>query len=364
MTDLYGTYERMPSKKYASPAIMLKILLYAYHERTDTSSRSIEKRCKRDINYLYLLEGRAAPDHAAIARFRTEHFAKCADKLLVQMTEFLKKFEQITDTEVFIDGTKIKANAGRYTFVWKKSVTKHQARLLRKTALLVGEIIKRYGFKALWHKEVHKRHVKKLLKKLKTLAENESLEFVSGRGHKKEQLQKDIEDLTAFLDKMKEYEDKLHRCGKRNSYSKTDNDATFMHMKDDHMMNGQLKPGYNMQIAVNSGFITFVGIFSNPTDTLTLKPFVEQMEQKLSFKFQRIVADAGYESEENLKFLEGHNYQAYIKPSNYEQIGAKKFKSQIGKKENMEYDSEQDVYICHNKKHIKKAYERLQIKSQ
>ena len=109
LTALYATYERMPSEKYASPEIMLKIMLYAYHERKDVSSRTIEKNCKRDINYMYLLEGRKAPDHAAIARFRSKHFAKCARHFMAQMTKFLIKLEQVTTTEVFIDGTKIEA---------------------------------------------------------------------------------------------------------------------------------------------------------------------------------------------------------------------------------------------------------------
>ena len=112
--------ERLPSEKYASPEIMLKIMLYAYHERKDVSSRTIEKNCKRDINYMYLLEGRKAPDHAAIARFRTKHFAKCARHFMAQMTKFLIELEQVTTSEVFIDGTKIESAANRYTFVWKK----------------------------------------------------------------------------------------------------------------------------------------------------------------------------------------------------------------------------------------------------
>lgn len=355
LAELYDTYERLPSKKYASPETMLKIMLYAYHEGKGISSRIIEKNCKRDINYMYLLEGGAAPDHAAIARFRTKHFAKCAQRLLAQMTELLYALNQVTDTEVFIDGTKIEASANKYTFVWKKSVTKHQAKFLQKTALLVGDIIERYSFKPLWHKEVKKKHVKKLLKKLRRMAAEENLQFVSGRGHRKSQLQKDIEDLASALEKLKEYEEKLHKCGSRNSYSKTDNDATFMHMKDDHMMNGQLKPGYNLQHAVNSGFIVGVGIFSNPTDVLTLKPFLQQLEADLSFKFTRLVADAGYESEENLKYLEEKGIEAFVKPSNYEQLGTKKFEAQIGKKENMRYDPEEDCYICLNGKRIRKT---------
>ena len=355
LTALYDTYERLPSENHVSPENLLKIILYAYHERKDISSRLIEKNCRRDINYMYLLEGKPAPDHATIARFRTKHFAKCSQQILSNMTELLHALGQVTDTEVFIDGTKIEASANKYTFVWKKSVTKHQARLLQKTALLVGDIIERYEFKPLWQKEVRKKDVKKLLKKLHVLAADEHLEFVSGRGHRKEQLQKDIEDLQTALDKMKEYETKLHLCGERNSYSKTDHDATFMHMKEDHMMNGQLKPAYNLQHAVNSGFIVGVGIYPNPTDVLTLKPFLEYLDAALKFKFERLVADAGYESEENLKDTERRKIAAYIKPANYEQLGTKKFAAQIGKKENMTYDAEEDCYICHNGKKIKKT---------
>ncbi|SCK01141.1 Transposase domain (DUF772) [uncultured Eubacterium sp.] len=128
--------------------------LYGTYERTDISSRTIEKNCRRDINYMYLLEGRKAPDHASIARFRTKHFAKCAQGLLAQMTGFLYGLGQVTDAEVHVDGTKIEASANRYTFVWKKSTTKHQAGFLQKTALLVGDIIGRYGFGPLWHREV------------------------------------------------------------------------------------------------------------------------------------------------------------------------------------------------------------------
>lgn len=277
---------------------------------------------------------------------------------MAQMTKFLIKLEQVTTTEVFIDGTKIESAANRYTFVWRKAVTKHQARFLQKTALLVGDIIQRQELKPLWQKQVKKKHVKKILKKLRAKANEESLEFVSGRGHIKTQLQRDIEALEAALEKLKEYEKKLHICANRGSYAKTDPDATFMHMKDDHMRNGQLKPAYNIQHAVNSGFIVAAGIFLNPTDVMTLKPFLNQMEDDLSFAFERIVCDAGYESEENLSFLRAKGIEAYIKPANYEQIGTKKFAKEIGRKENMRYDKEQDCYLCHNGKELKRSGSR------
>ena len=358
LTALYRTYERLPGENHPSPAVMLKIMLYAYHERKEISSRIIEKNCRRDVNYMYLLEGKTVPDHATIARFRTKHFGECGQQMPAEMVEFLHELGQVTEEEVFIDGTKIEANAGRYTFVWKKAVTKHQEKFLQKTALLVGDIIDRYEMKPLWNRQVKKKDVKRLLKKLLARADEEGLQFVSGRGHKKQQLQRDIEDLKEAIEKLKEYETKLHTCGNRNSYSKTDEDATFMRMKDDHMKNGQLKPAYNLQHAVNSGFIIAAEIFQNPTDTPTLKPFVEQMEENLTLRFSRLVADAGYESEENLKYLEEKGIEAFIKPANYEQRGTKKPAKQIGRRENMHYDEAGDFYTCHNGKHIVKSYER------
>lgn len=363
LTELYNTYERLPSGNHPTPDILLKLLLYAYHERRGITSREMEQHCKRDINYLYLLEGKKAPDHSTFARFRTNHVGPCAKSLLAQMAEFLHSLGEITETELFVDGTKIEANANRYTFVWKKSVTKHQAKALQKTALLVGDIIGRYGRKPLCRKLVRKRHVKKLLKRLRKKAREEHLEFVTGRGHKKEQLQKDLEALQASLEKLKEYETKFYICGNRGSYSKTDPDATFLQMKDDHMKNGQLKPGYNLQHAVNSGYIVMVGIFPNPGDTLTLKPFVEQMEESLKLRFKRLVADSGYESEENLKYLEEKEMEAYIKPANYKQRKTKKFAEEISKKENLQYDAEEDCYICANGKRIENVGEMWERRS-
>lgn len=129
LTALYETYERMPSKKYATPAMMLKIMLYAYHEGI-CSTMDIEARCTHDINFRYLLEDRQAPDHSAIARFRSKHLSLCSDAIMSELNSILLRLGQIRDNEVFIDGTKIEANANKYTFVWKKSVTKNMAKLL------------------------------------------------------------------------------------------------------------------------------------------------------------------------------------------------------------------------------------------
>ena len=351
LTELYSTYSKIRENQ-VSPTNMLKIMLYGYMNGF-YSSRDIERACRRDINFMFLLEGASAPDHSTFARFRSLHFAPCAKKILAEMTNFLYDIGEISGKSIFIDGTKIEAYANKYTFVWKKAVTKNMAKLLIKIADLVKECEELYEIKLIYKNKVQMRHVKKLKKRLYELKKIENIEFVHGCGKRKSQLQKSIEKLEEYLSKFKEYNKKVYTCGERNSYSKTDNDATFMRMKEDAMNNGQLKPAYNVQHGVDAEYISWLTVGPQPTDTTTLIPFLKSMQQNLNFKYLNIVADAGYESEENYSFIEDNNQIAFIKPSNYEISKTRKYKNDIGRIENMDYDSENDLFICQNGKTLK-----------
>ena len=346
LRDLYSTYSRVKENQ-VSPRQMLKIMLYAYHEG-NFSSRGIEKACRRDINYMYLLEGRSAPDHATIARFRSIHFAEVAEKYLAMSVSYLMELGEISGKEIFIDGTKIEANANKYTFVWKKSVTKNQAKLLDKMALLVQECVETYGLKKIWLGQVKEKHIEKTIRKLYRIKDEEGIEFRYGKGSRKTQLQRHIEELEEGAARLKEYSEKLSILGERNSYSKTDPDATFMRMKEDAMLNGQLKPAYNLQLGVDSGYISWLTLSPRPTDTMTLIPFLKGLESSLGHRYSVVVADAGYESEENYSFLEDRKMTAVIKPANYEISKTKKYRKDISRKENMPYDPEGDFYTCMN----------------
>lgn len=348
LTDLYSTYERINT---VSPRILLKIVLYSYMNG-DYSSRSMESNCKRDINFMYLLEGKPVPDHATFARFRSIHFAPCAKRILAEMSNLLYELGEISGESIFIDGTKIEACANKYTFVWKKAVTKNQEKLLIKIADLIAECEQLYGIQIVHGDTVKMKHVKQLRKKLYTLKQEENIVFVHGIGKRKTQLQKSIETLEEYLDRLKGYTKKLHICGKRNSYSKTDPDATFMRMKEDAMGNGQLKPAFNLQHGVDSEYIVWLTVGPQPTDTTTLIPFLRETEEYLAFKYQKIIADAGYESEENYVFLDHNQQLAFIKPSNYEISKKRKYKNDIGRIENMDYDKTSDTYICRNGKRL------------
>jgi transposase len=122
LKDLYATYSRIRENQ-ANPRQMLKIVLYSYMNHY-YSSRSMETACKRDFNFMYLLEDAPAPDHSTFARFRCLHFAPCAEGILAEMSNFLNSLGEISGKAIFIDGTKIEACANKYTFVWKKQLLK------------------------------------------------------------------------------------------------------------------------------------------------------------------------------------------------------------------------------------------------
>ena len=356
LSDLYATYDRI-RKNQATPRQMLKIMIYASMNRL-YSSRDIETACRRDINFMYLLEGMPAPDHATIARFVSIHLSACSKDILSEVTSQLYALGEISGKTVFIDGTKIESRANKYTFVWKKSVTKRQVRLFGKILSFIEECEALYGIRVVYNGKATLHTMKRLRKKLYAIKKEENISFVYGIGHRKSQLQKSIETLESYIGKLKEYTKHLHVCGGRNSYSKTDPDATFMHLKEDAMLNGQLKPAYNLQHGVDAQYITWLELSAHPADVLTLVPFLKDMESHLSFKYKEIVADAGYESEEAYVFMDRNGQDSYLKPQNYEISKTRKYRQDISRRENMEYDAEKDEYICTNGKRLRPLFDR------
>lgn len=349
---LYSAYSSTGRKPAVEPMIMFKVLTYAYMNDL-YSSRKIETACKRDINFMWLLEGNKAPDHSTIARFRKEYLDDAAEDLFFQMVQYLHNIGEVTFENLFVDGTKIEANANRYTFVWRKVVSKNEARMFVKIQSCLEEINLTYMTDLKVAKDTLLDDLKVALTYLEEKRQQEQIEFVHGIGKRKSKLQKFTEQVQEFYNRQEKYNIHNQLFEGRNSYSKTDPDATFMHMKDDHMRNAQLKPAYNVQIGVESEYITGIGIFQDRNDIATLIPFLNDMESKLKTRYQNIIADAGYESEENYRYLEEKEQTYYIKPQTYEKWKNRRFKNDISKRENMSYNAEIDEYTCHNKKQLK-----------
>ena len=356
---IYAAYSREGRIEY-SPKILTKICVYGYM-RLIISSRKIEEACRENIHFMYLLEGQKAPDHNTIARFRSKHLASPEGQdLLRQVVELLIESGLLSLDAVFIDGTKIEANANKYSFVWKKGSEKKLAKLQETIHEKLPEMLEKAGVRFHVATKTELRHLKKLRKKLTAEIKEKNITMVHGKGQRKHPLQRIMEHVEAWLQKMKQYIYDLHVCGDRNSYSKTDHDATFMHMKEDHMRNGQLKPGYNVNTATCNEFIIGNYISSDRNDVHTLIPFSKQLcKTYTGYKISKEIVDSGYESEENYCWFEEEGRpELYVKPSNHDQQKKKKYRTDISRRENMSYNAEENTYTCANGKVLKETYEK------
>lgn len=332
LTEIKKVYSSFGRKPTVNPVTMLQIIIFCYSEGI-FSSREIEKSCKYDLRIKYLLDGQTPPDHSTINRFR-QKIINLTPNLLNQIVEILVEEKQIDLSSIYIDGTKIESYANRYSFVWRGSIEKLRVKIIKHFDLnqdldpsQVLEVVK------IVFNQVSKECIEK------------KINFVHGQGKRKHQLQRDYEQLKDWKSKLETYQKHLEIMGNyRNSYSKTDHDATFMRMKEDHMRNGQLKPAYNIQLASASGFIIGENVSHHPSDMYTLKPFLTKLLKSYPDKLDKIVADAGYESEENYVYLAENNLTSYIKPSNYEKSKTRKYKKEQEFRKSLVYDKNQDKY--------------------
>jgi transposase len=348
---LHAAYSRL-GRIERSPESLFKVLVYGYMNGI-YSSRKLEQACRRDVNFMYLLGRAAAPDHATIARFRSERLTDVMEGLFSQLVGLLAEAGELSLCTVFIDGTKLEANANRYSFVWKKSTQKNETKMQEKMKAELPKLADQFGLKFKTGEKIQVKDLKKLLKRLHALHREEV--FVQGKGNRKSAWQKGIECVEGYLVRQRKYDDYNRSFGNSNSFSKTDRDATFMRMKEDHMKNGQLKPGYNITLGVDAEYIVGAMISQERSDT---KSFIPMMEKLHPLGYTKPVADAGFESEENYTWCEENGQIAFIKPANHDQSKTRKYKSDIGKRENMRYDAENDAYICHGGHPIKTAYQK------
>ncbi|WP_440706253.1 IS1182 family transposase [Heyndrickxia oleronia] len=349
------------------PRMMLKIILCAYTQSV-FSGRKIEALLKDSIRMMWLAQG-YEPSYRTINRFRVhsdvkELIRQCFVQFRCQLIE-----EKLIDQEaIFIDGTKIEANANKFTFVWKKSIEKYHHSLIERSNQLYNELleneiipeIEREGDEQLSLKELAQLVGKvdnvvaeydKQIEESSDVPERKALR--SERKYPK-QVRKQLID---FVLRKQKYQRDFEILGTRNSYSKTDLDATFMRMKDDYMQNGQLKAGYNVQIATEGQYTLAYSLFSNPTDTRTLIPFLDEIQNHYFVLPKHIVADAGYGSEQNYNdILSNRKREALITYNLYLKEQKKKYKQNPLNPDNWQYCEETDTYICPNQKRLEFQY--------
>lgn len=320
------------------PRMLLKVVVYGYLSNI-YSSRKLEEAVCQNIYFMWLA-GMNKPDHNTINRFRSERLKNKIKHIFTQVVLLLEKEGIVSLKTAFIDGTKIEANAGRYTFVWGRSVQKSRERIEKQLEELwryTQKVAKEEladpcptEFKAVDPEQV-KATIKKIDDALKDKPVDKKVKQKLGYAKKN------------WPENVAKYNEQEKVLGKRNSYSKTDKDATFMRMKEDHMKNGQLKPGYNLQISTNDQFILHYTLHPNPTDTRTLPEHLSSFNHEYNRTPEEAVADAGYGSEENYELLERYSITAYVK---YNSFDKEQKAGEQNKEEQFIYDQQSDCYYC------------------
>lgn len=337
------------------PRMLLKVLVYAYINNI-YSSRKIEAALKENIHFMWL-SGMSRPDHNTINRFRSERLKKVLQSVFGQVVKLLNEAGHVSLQEVYTDGTKIEANANRYTFVWGRSIATNQAKM-------EAQLKELWSYAESVAKEELKDNAPESFAPISPEQVLQTVDRIDQALKDKPVCKKKRAKLTYIRRKwpaqIAKYKEQQAQMGSRNSCSKTDGDATFMRMKEDHMQNGQLKPGYNLQVSTHEQFIVHYSLHPNPTDTTTLASHLASFHQTHQCYPSALTADAGYGSEENYALLEGHGIEAYVKYASFDKEQQEKTPSPFAA-DQLHYNAEQDVLYCPmgQAMHRIKTFERI-----
>ena len=332
------------------PRMLLKILVYAYINNV-YSSRKIEEAVSQNIHYMWL-SGMSKPDHNTINRFRGQRLQESLKPIFNQVVLLLCEEGLLNIKDLYTDGTKIEANANRYTFVWGKAIKTSRERIKQQLkdlwqyaqSVAASELddTDPSGFDKIGSEKVNQT----------IEAINVALKDKAVTKEVRQKLNYAKKNWPVALDKYEQQEKIMGQ--QRNSYSKTDTDATFMRMKEDHMRNGQLKPAYNVQISTNNQYIASYSIHQNTNDTNTLTSHITQHIKDYKVKPSTLTTDAGYGSEQNYQWLEDKRITAYVKHNQFDRKQNKKIQQKrMYAADNLVYDEQKDKYLCPSGKTMK-----------
>jgi len=375
LTALLAQYKGGGTSSY-HPKMLLKVLIYAYTQQI-YSSRKIAKALRENIYFMWL-SGNQQPDFRTINRFRSEVVKGVIEEIFTSVLELLIEEGYVKLENYFLDGTKIEANANQYSWVWAKSTRRNKQKLQEKVKELIHEIeqvneaenaeygerdLEEMGLDEPLDSQKLEQKIQELNQRLKAQSEKQpephseadkqelSPKPKKKRGRRgKSKLQKAQAALKKLeadcLPRQKKYEEQELKLAGRNSYSKTDVDATFMRMKDDPMKNGQLKPGYNLQMGTEGQFVVGFSVHQRPGDPGCLVPHLKGVKEKLGRLPKNVIADSAYGSEENYAYLHQEQVGNYLKYNTFGKEQRPRYKPDPFAADQMAYDAEKDELIC------------------
>lgn len=342
ISELLRQYKPGGTSSY-HPRMLLKVLVYAYINNI-YSSRKIEEAVAQNIYFMWL-SGMSRPDHNTINRFRGQRLQKTLQPIFTQVVLLLCEEGLLSIKELYTDGTKIEANANRYTFVWGNAIKGHREKIKQQLnelwqyaqSVAASELddTDPSGFD-----KIDSEKVNQTIDAINAAISDKKID----KGVK-QKLNYAKKHWPAALNKYDEQEKILGE--QRSSYSKTDRDATFMRMKEDHMKNGQLKPAYNVQISTNNQYIASYSIHQNTTDVNTLTDHLDQHIKSLKQKPNNITADAGYGNEQNYQWLEDKRITAYVKHTQFDRMQNETLRNKNPfSVDKLTYDDQKNQFLC------------------
>lgn len=316
------------------PRTMLKVILYAYTQKC-YSSRRIARAIERDIHFMWLM-AMERPSFNTVNRFRSLYLAEIVPQAFAALAQMLLEQGYIRAQDYFADGTVMEADAGKHTHVWRKSTERFKQRVQERAAAILAEVerINREEDADLGEVDLPEKGMaseigaEDIERAARSLAESDDSEK-----------RKAAKALKEEGEKLRKYEAQEETLGGRNSYSKTDPDATFMRTKD-----GLLAPAYNVQAGAQDGFITGVSVGQNGNDA---SGFIAHMEGRRNLGLApapTVMADAVYGTEENYAYLEEAGVESYLKYPAWHRESTGKLRPY--EKASFTYNETEDTFTC------------------
>lgn len=339
---LLKAYHIKGSSSY-HPQLLLKVLVYGYVTNI-YSSRKLAAACKESVFFMWL-SSMSYPDHNTINRFRGVRLKHALRSVFEDVVKLLAAEGLLSIEEINTDGTKIEANANKYTFVWKRAIQTNKEKMKK-------QLTEIWQYAQQLASDEDKMPEPPDFTRIDSEKVNATVQKLNEKLAGKDNVDKKVRAKLGYITRnfpvnIAKYEQQEALLGTRNSFSKTDPDATFMRMKEDYMLNGQLKPGYNVQISTSNQFIVNYTIHHNPTDTSTLSAHIAQHEASFGISPKKLTADAGYGSEENYTLLEQKQIIPFVKYGMFDRQQNEnmngKYPFTAGK---LFYNQEMDCYIC------------------
>jgi transposase len=327
------------------PRVMLKIILYAYCCHIYTS-RQIARAVRQDVTFMWLA-GMQQPSFNTVNRFRSEYFKDILEQVFTELLNYLHEKGYVSFSDFFVDGSKFEADASKYTYVWKKNTERYKQAVVKRVHQLFLEIEElnleednKFGDADLPERgetaDITSEEIHEVAQNL-----SDKLADISTQKHKRT-LQSKINKLQKDANQLSKYEQQQQLLGDRNSYSKTDTDATFMRLKDD-----RLRAAYNVQLSTENQFITNYSVSQNSSDTASFADHVEKIvDRGKTYLPDNYMGDSAYGSEENYHLLAKNNIDNYLKYNMFHSDQKEDKSDKPFHRDNFVHNESDDSYQC------------------